>query len=56
MYFCRSYPTTIFFNSSRPHYYHGEHSAGALAEFVTEVLRPSVRDGDFKHSKGLLMQ
>ena len=38
----RSYPTTIFFNGSKPHYYHGEHSAEALSEFVQEVLNPSV--------------
>ena len=38
----RSYPTTVFFNGSKPHYYHGEHSADALSEFVHEVLNPSV--------------
>jgi len=38
----RSYPTTIFFNESKPHYYQGEHSVDALADFVQEVLRPSV--------------
>ncbi len=38
----RSYPTTVFFNQSRPHYYQGEHSVEGLSEFVQEVLRPSV--------------
>ena len=38
----RSYPTTVFFNMSKPHYYHGHHTADDLSEFVMEILRPSV--------------
>ncbi len=38
----RSYPTTVFFNESKPHHYQGHHLAEDLADFVQEVLRPSV--------------
>eukprot|EP00095_Tigriopus_kingsejongensis_P011857 maker-scaffold180_size281610-snap-gene-0.26 protein:Tk11857 transcript:maker-scaffold180_size281610-snap-gene-0.26-mRNA-1 annotation:"-like protein subfamily c member 10" len=43
----RSYPTTIFYNQSKPHYYHGDHSAGALSEFVHDVLKPTVINLDY---------
>ena len=43
----RSYPTTVFYNQSRPHYYHGEHSASALTDFVHEILNPSVVSLDY---------
>ena len=39
-----AYPTTIFFNQSRPHRYHGSHDAEELAEFVKDVLRPTVAE------------
>jgi len=38
----RAYPTTIFFNGSEPHEFTGHHTAGTLADFVTETLRPTV--------------
>jgi thioredoxin-like negative regulator of GroEL len=37
-----AYPTTIFFNESRPHRYQGSHDAEELADFVKDVLRPTV--------------
>lgn len=43
----RSYPTTIFYNQSQPHFYHGEHSAAALTDFVYDVLKPSVVHLDY---------
>lgn len=39
-----AYPTTIFFNQSRPHRYQGGHDAAELADFVQDVLRPTVVD------------
>jgi DnaJ family protein C protein 10 len=30
----RSYPTTILFNNSVPHNYHGHHTAGDIGEFI----------------------
>ena len=38
----RSYPTTVFFNQSRPHVYQGVHTGHALADFVKEIVKPSV--------------
>ena len=38
----RAYPTTIFFNNSKPHRYQGEHRAQGLADFVEETMRPVV--------------
>ena len=38
----RSYPTTILFNMSKPHKYQGNHDAQELADFVMDILRPSV--------------
>ena len=43
----RSYPTTVFFNMSKPHYFNGEHSAKSLSDFVHETLRPSVVNLDY---------
>lgn len=50
----RSYPTTIFFNQSKPHTFHGEHSADALSEFVMDILRPSVLNLDYRGFHALL--
>jgi hypothetical protein len=44
----RSYPTTVFFNGSKPHSYHGEHSSSGLSDFVMEILRPSVINLDYE--------
>jgi len=38
----RAYPTTIFFNQTKPHRFQGEHRARALADFVEDTLRPAV--------------
>jgi len=38
----RAYPTTIFFNMSKPHKYQGNHDAQEMADFVMDILRPSV--------------
>lgn len=38
----RSYPTTIFFNQSVPHSYTGQHKAVDLADFIQDVLKPTV--------------
>jgi len=38
----RAYPTTIFYNMSKPHRYQGRHDADELADFVMDILRPSV--------------
>ena len=38
----RSYPTTIFYNQSVPHQFHGDRSANALVEFVKVSQESSV--------------
>lgn len=38
----RSYPTTILFNNTTPHQYHGHHSADELFDFVNDILNPTV--------------
>ncbi|XP_052812519.1 dnaJ homolog subfamily C member 10-like [Mya arenaria] len=38
----RSYPTTIFYNQSKPHEYRGHHSVHALVEFIHDTLQPPV--------------
>ena len=38
----RSYPTTVFFNNSKPHKYQGSHSSQEVADFVQDILRPTV--------------
>jgi len=38
----KAYPTTVFFNMSKPHKYQGNHDAQDLADFVMDILRPSV--------------
>lgn len=38
----KAYPTTVFFNMSKPHKYQGNHDAQELADFVLDILRPSV--------------
>jgi len=38
----KGYPTTIFFNNSKPHKYQGSHDAKELADFVHDTLKPSV--------------
>ncbi|XP_059164242.1 dnaJ homolog subfamily C member 10-like [Physella acuta] len=38
----RSYPTTILYNQSVPHQYHGQHSASHLAEFIQDTINPPV--------------
>jgi len=37
-----AYPTTVFFNGTRPHKYSGVHRGPELAEFVEDLLRPVV--------------
>ncbi|XP_035828946.1 dnaJ homolog subfamily C member 10 [Aplysia californica] len=37
-----SYPTTIFYNASVPHQYHGHHTAKHLLEFIEDTMRPPV--------------
>ncbi|WAR10004.1 DJC10-like protein [Mya arenaria] len=34
----RSYPTTIFYNQSKPHEYRGHHSVHALVEFIHQLV------------------
>ncbi|KAB7503108.1 DnaJ-like protein subfamily C member 10 [Armadillidium nasatum] len=36
------YPTTIFYNKTVPHEYHGHHSASHLIDFVRDTLLPTV--------------
>ncbi|CAH1790318.1 unnamed protein product [Owenia fusiformis] len=38
----RSYPTTILFNQSVPHQYHGHHSVNGIKEFIEDTLKPPV--------------
>ncbi|KAJ8320691.1 hypothetical protein KUTeg_002278 [Tegillarca granosa] len=42
MYNIRSYPTTILYNRSVPHQYHGHHSASNMVEFIQDTLSPPV--------------
>ena len=37
-----AYPTSIFFNGSIRHIFSGNHNGEAIADFVTDILRPSV--------------
>ena len=45
----RSYPTTILFNKTVPHQFHGRHSSEDLNDFISDILNPTVfilnRDG-----------
>lgn len=50
----RSYPTTVFFNMSKPHFYHGHHTADGLSEFVMEILRPSVMNLNYAEFQNLV--
>ncbi|XP_029641498.1 dnaJ homolog subfamily C member 10 [Octopus sinensis] len=49
----RSYPTTIFYNRSTPHHYHGQHRAQDMIDFIEDTLHPSVEQltPDNFHSK-----
>ncbi|CAL1536324.1 unnamed protein product [Lymnaea stagnalis] len=38
----RSYPTTILYNQSIPHQYHGQHSVNHLVEFIEDTIKPPV--------------
>jgi DnaJ homolog subfamily C member 10 len=38
----RSYPTTILFNKTVPHQYHGRHSSEDLSDFIQDILNPTV--------------
>ncbi|XP_065834380.1 dnaJ homolog subfamily C member 10-like [Oscarella lobularis] len=38
----RSYPTTIFYNQSQPHQFHGTHSAKSIVEFIEDTLNPKM--------------
>lgn len=38
----RSYPTTIFYNESIPHQFHGNHFAQDIVEFIEDTLNPPV--------------
>ena len=38
----RSYPSTIFFNNSKPHRFKGNHYAQDVADFVLDIMRPTV--------------
>ncbi|XP_076088842.1 dnaJ homolog subfamily C member 10-like [Mytilus galloprovincialis] len=42
MYNIRSYPTTILYNSTKPHQYSGHHSAEHILEFIQDTLNPPV--------------
>ena len=44
----RSYPTTILFNNTTPHNYHGQHKAADLADFIQDVLKPSLISLNFE--------
>ncbi|KAK0067173.1 dnaJ subfamily C member 10 [Biomphalaria pfeifferi] len=38
----RSYPTTILYNQSIPHQYHGQHTVKNLLEFIEDTMKPPV--------------
>lgn len=38
----RSYPTTIFYNHTIPHQYHGQHSVNTIVEFIQDTMVPPV--------------
>lgn len=38
----RSYPTTVLYNQTVPHHYHGSHTAGGLEDFIQDTLNPPV--------------
>lgn len=38
----RAYPTTVFFNQSTPHEFHGHHSVDSMVEFLEDTLHPPV--------------
>lgn len=42
-----SYPTTILYNQSKPHQYHGHHNVHALGEFIEDTLNPPVITLDY---------
>lgn len=42
VYNIRSYPTTIFYNQSVPHQYHGHHDSYHILEFIQDTLSPPV--------------
>ncbi|KAK3083050.1 hypothetical protein FSP39_012593 [Pinctada imbricata] len=52
----RSYPTTIFYNQSVPHQYHGHHSAHSMVEFIQDTMSPPVIDLDPHSFQALLME
>lgn len=37
----RSYPTTMVYNSSKIHYYHGVPNEDGIVDFVKDVLNPA---------------
>ncbi|ESN95836.1 hypothetical protein HELRODRAFT_102482 [Helobdella robusta] len=37
-----SYPTTILYNLTKPHHYHGHHSASEIVQFIQDIMKPSV--------------
>lgn len=37
-----SYPTTIMYNQSSQHYFHGQHQEQAILNFIDDILHPTV--------------
>lgn len=52
----QSYPTTIFFNDSKPHNYNGHHSAQEIITFIEDVIKPPVFSLDGDTFKSLVEQ
>jgi DnaJ family protein C protein 10 len=52
----QSYPTTILFNNSMPHNYHGQHTADDIADFIADMLSPSVTILTYQTFKTLVEQ
>lgn len=37
-----AFPTTIMFNQSAQHYFHGQHQEQAIVNFIDDILNPTV--------------
>lgn len=52
----RSYPTTILYNQSVPHQYHGQHNVHSIVEFIQDILNPPVLSLNLASFNHLVMQ
>ncbi|KAL4217269.1 DnaJ subfamily C member 10 [Mactra antiquata] len=55
LYNVRSYPTTILYNQSVPHQYHGHHNSMAMMEFIEDTLNPPVVKLDMESFERLVI-